>query len=635
MQRASNPRASLSLMHKTLRARFGLTLVVLLLTGALGCETIKKAYTRPALPDMGPPIPLSVLLALDPSVANAKALYTDECNHPGIPLRIGPDLEDALVEAAQQTFKAVSIEGEGRSDFKPDVTVRIRLLQPQLTIDHDALYDRAPAELRLDGVAEFRDASGKLLDERPLQVTRKERLHVELTQQRCAYVIDPFMQDTVVTLAAKFMHEARALLAPDTLTAAAGQTPSSQTDQPSAKGPAALSFKATILDENNNLVLESGERVKVRVDLANSGGGPVQGVSVNLTGTPLLVSQFPSTTLPVGTLQPGESRSVEFSATLPQAVPAQRGELVVTITEASGASVPAAQTLVAAMRPEVGAAGRSAAGRYDDVDRVPAASPGFQRPKTHLLTVGISSYRDQEIPVRKFATLDAEMVAAYFQSLGGVPPANIRLLQDKKALRPDIEEALLDWLPPRVTAESIVIVYFAGQAMVAPTGETYLVPYEGRWNSASRLYPLKDLQAALSRLKSQLTLLIFDGSVSTIGGDARSRNKAPQWDMGGGSVVRLIGTTGLRNGLESEKLRHGLFTYYLLRGLKGEADTNHDGAVTLGELTAFLGQAVPAAARSDFRQEQHPQILPSLNPASKLASLTLTKPAAVAGTDGR
>ena len=100
-------------------------------------------------------------------------------------------------------------------------------------------------------------------------------------------------------------------------------------------------------------------------------------------------------------------------------------------------------------------------------------------------------------------------------------------------------------------------------------------------------------------------------------------------------MVRLIGTTGLRNSLESEKLRHGLFTYYLLRGLKGEADTNRDGEVTLGELTAFLGQTVPAAARSSFRQEQRPLILPPIDPASKLAGLTLTKPAAVAGSDSR
>ena len=631
-----NQLASPSLMNRIPPTPFGAVLLAFLLTGTTGCEKLAGVMGRAEIPNLGPPIPASVRLEFDPSLADARAQYIDSCGHIDVVL-IGDPLEDVLLQAAQQTFKTV-YAGRAPADTIPDIEVRISLLQPRLNIKKDNVYDREPAELTLDAVAVFKDSAGKLLLEQPLQAVRQERLIVEPTQKRCAYAsIDKFVYDTAVVLSIKFIREARALLAPDTMTAAASQTPSSPTGQPSAQGPAALSFKATILDENNNLILESGERVKVRVDLANSGGGPAQGVSVNLGGTPLLVSQFPATTLPVGTLQPGESRSVEFSATLPQVVAAQRGELVVTIAEASGTGVPAAQILVAAMRPggEAGAGGRSAATRYDDVDRVPAASPGFQRPKTHLLTVGISAYRDHEIPARKYATLDAEMVAAYFQSLGGVPATNVRLLQDQKALRPDIEEALLDWLPPRVTAESVVIVYFAGQALVAPTGETYLVPYEGRWNSASRLYPLKDLQASLARLKTQLTLFIFDGSVSTLGGDTRSRSRAPQWDAGGGGVVRLIGTTGLRNSLESEKLRHSLFTYYLLRGLKGEADTNRDGEVTLGELTAFLGQTVPAAALSSFKQEQRPLILPPIDPASKLAGLTLTKPAAVAGSDGR
>lgn len=640
MQCARNQLASLPPTNKTPGVRFSAILAALLLTGLVGCDTLPSSitskYTRAVLPNLGPPIPLSVRMQFDPSLTDAKANYVDSCNHPR-EVRIGEPLEDVLLQAAQQNFKTV-YAGTGPADAKPDVEVQFALLQPGLNIKTDNVYDRQPADLTLDAVATFRDSSGKLLLEQPIQASRQERLLVEPTQQRCGYAsIDKFVYDTAVSLSIKFAREARALLDPESQATAASQAPSAQTGQ-TTHGPATLSFKATILDENNNLILESGERVKVRVDLANSGGSPAQGVSVNLTGTPLLVSQFPSTTLPVGTLQPAESRSVEFSATLPQAVPAQRGELVVTITEASGTGAPAAQTLVAAMRPEgaVGTGSRSAAAaRYDDVDRVPAASPGFQRPKTHLLTVGISSYRDRDIPARKYATLDAEMVAAYFQSLGGVPAANVRLLQDQKALRPDIEEVLLDWLPPRVTAESVVIVYFAGQAIVTPSGETYLVPYEGRWNSASRLYPLKDLQAALARLKTQLALFIFDGSVSTLGGDTRSRSKAPQWDAGGGGVVRLIGTTGLRNGLESEKLRHGLFTYYLLRGLKGDADTNRDGAVTLGELTAFLAQMVPVAARSDFNQEQRPLVFPPLSPTSKLASLTLTKPAAVAGSDGR
>jgi hypothetical protein len=262
----------------------------------------------------------------------------------------------------------------------------------------------------------------------------------------------------------------------------------------------------------------------------------------------------------------------------------------------------------------------------DTVDRMPAAATAFQQPRTFVVAVGISTHRDPQVSIRKYAALDAEMIANYFQTLGGVPPSNIRLLIDMKALRPDIEETILDWLPTRVTSESVVIVYFSGQAKVSASGETFLVPYEGG-TSVSRLYPLKDLQDALSRLKARQIVLIFDGAVSKLSLDQKVKNKEPQWDLGGSRIVRLIGTTGLRDGVESEKLRHGLFTYYMLRGLKGEADDNLDGEVTLGELGAFVGRSVPAAAKSAFNQEQHPQILPILQPGSQPASLLLTKPA--------
>jgi uncharacterized caspase-like protein len=40
---------------------------------------------------------------------------------------------------------------------------------------------------------------------------------------------------------------------------------------------------------------------------------------------------------------------------------------------------------------------------------------------------------------------------------------------------------------------------------------------------------------------------------------------------------------------------HGVFTYFLLQGLQGKADLNHDGVVTAGELFAYLKQSVPQA----------------------------------------
>jgi hypothetical protein len=67
-----------------------------------------------------------------------------------------------------------------------------------------------------------------------------------------------------------------------------------------------------------------------------------------------------------------------------------------------------------------------------------------------------------------------------------------------------------------------------------------------------------------------------------------------------------------------------LFTHYLLRGLRGEADTNWDNDVTLGELTGYVRQKVAWAAKTQFNQEQRLLLLPPLKPDDQTASLVLT-----------
>lgn len=612
------------------RAGVTLRLAVCLLATVAGCERFSSGFTRSPLPDTGPRIPVSARVEFDPALTAAVLHYVDACNSPR-DLRLGNELEAVLLQAAHQTFQTISLPGSALAATKPDVDISIVLEQSGLKIQTDNLYDRLPAELTLEATATFRDQSGNLLGQRSLKTVRRERLLLEPTQHRCTYVsIDAFLHDAAVSVAVQFIREARALLEPGA--GAAGRpAPAS----PGA-GAATLSFKASVLDENANLVLESGERVRVRVDLVNSGTGPVAGVSVSLSGTPALVTQFPATTLPVGALQPGESRSIEFSGTVPQSLPAMRAELTVSVREASGAAVPAAQTLVMAVRSAAKAdSGADAAGAYADVDTIPLAAAGFQRPRTYLLAIGLETYRDRRSSGRKFAGRDAELVAAYAQALGGVPPDNVRVLQDRKASHADIEEALLDWLPPRVTPDSTVIVYFAGQAGASASGDLALVPYEGTGKNPSRLYPLKELYAALTALHAQYTLLIFDGSVVRLEASARSKSKAPRWELGGEPIVRLIGTTGFQPGLEPAPLRHGLFTYYLLRGLNGEADADLDGQVTLGELAGFLGRSVPPAAKRKFRQEQRPLVLPALAATGKDAALVLTVPRTAASPEAR
>ncbi|MDE3224282.1 MAG: hypothetical protein KGO52_05075 [Nitrospirota bacterium] len=622
-----------------------LTLLLCLAAAGTGCQKISKAFTKTPIPSLGNPLPYTVKMEFDPTLTKARLQYTNACNSPQ-ELLVGDDLESTLLQAAHQTFKAVYFSTQSPpSGTNPDLTIRIGLLQSGLEIQTDGVYDRLPADLTLELGTVFRDSTGKLVSEKNFPIRRQEKLILEPTQHRCAYMnSESLIHDASVSLSIQFIKHARALLDPDgqyAVAAAPGGQPAApdvpeviptpppapvQT-QPGASG---LSFKATVLDENSNAILEGGERVKVRVDLVNAGRTAARDVAVTLTGTPALLGQFPATTLPVGLLQPGESRSLEFVATIPPALPAQQAQLQVAVTDASGVGAPAPQSFTTSLRAG-GAAGTAAAAGaamlFPDVDQVPGSPAGFQHPQTHVLAIGIGSYRDPLVPARKFAAQDAELVAAYFKAIGGVPASNVRILQDRKALRPDIEEAILDWLPPRLTTDSVVIVYFAGQALVAPGGETFLLPYEGGTASTTRLYPLKDLQAALAKLKAQQVVLIFDGALLRLGKDA-NKAKAPQWDAGGGTLVRLIGTSGLQSGLEPDQLKHGLFTYYLLRGLKGDADANRDGEVTLGELATYVRQTVPATAKSQFKQDQRPSVFPALTQTSKAASVPLARTAA-------
>ncbi|SLM46345.1 conserved protein of unknown function [Nitrospira japonica] len=613
--------------HRT-RARWALVLVCLWIVGlSMGCEKLASALRRTPLPDMGPRLNNSVRLTFDPALSNMKSTYKNDCGN----LRevyIGTELESVMIDAAAQNFRAVSVAGGITSPTPPDTEILVTVERSSFRLIQDHLYDRVPADLKIDALVTFKDMSGRELGQQPISIDRNQRLILEPTQKRCDYGnIDEFLYESGVALSTEFIRVSRHQLTAAGAVPAAAVASAAKAPEPAPKaGRSPLSFKATVLDENGNLILEGGERVRVRVDLVNGGDQELQQVTATISGTSAIVAQFPATTLSAGRLQPGQSRSLEFAATLPQSVQSQKAEIHVTVSDPSVAAAPE-QVLSVAMQPT--------AANADDVDQVPATAAGFKRPNTFLLSIGIGSYRDTQLPVRKYGASDAEMVATYLQSVGGIPASNVRLLQDWKALRPDIDEALLDWLPAHAGKDAIVIVYFAGVATVSQTGEVYLLPYDGSLSSASRSYPLKDLEAALARVKAKQAIVLFDGTVSRLGSgtDGRGKSSPPQWGAAGGSSIRLVSTGSLGKSIEDEKHRHGLFTYYFLRALRGDADTNRDGEVTLGETASYLSQKVSWASKAQYGQEQRPLVLPPLKPTDPSGTLVLAKPAAITAVE--
>ena len=58
----------------------------------------------------------------------------------------------------------------------------------------------------------------------------------------------------------------------------------------------------------------------------------------------------------------------------------------------------------------------------------------------------------------------------------------------------------------------------------------------------------------------------------------------------------------------SPELKHGIFSYYLMKGMEGEADTNKDGRITLGEMQVYLVENVGRQAGMMSRK-QEPQFI--------------------------
>ncbi|MBX3329579.1 MAG: caspase family protein [Nitrospira sp.] len=593
----------------------------------IGCALLfLAACVKPLeFPPLGDPLPASAKLEISPSIKELTIRYSDSCGQlQEIPL--GDRIQEALQEGIHRTFKTAF--DEGTSDTSPpDYVIQVDLVDSSFDINKGALYDRAPAVLHLNAIARIHDRRGALLRQTDIKIARQERLRLEQLSKNCDYMIEPFVRDAVIDFATRVSLNARL--------AAGGQEPIASLEQnqtsvgnggtSSASTSSVLRFKAMLLDENSNLIFEGGEHVRVRVDVVNAGTRSVENVSASLTGTPSIIEQFPAATLPIQSLQAGQTKSLEFIATLPPTKQAQQAVIHVTVAESGGAAAPP-QTLSLTIQP-------SGTGT-DDVNQIPAPALGFQQPQTYLISIGVGSYRDTKLTPRRYAATDAETVAAYFQSLGGIPPSNIRLLRNQKALRADINEVLFGWLPQHADKNAVVIVYFSGQAMVTPTGDILLALYDGSAADSTRLYPLNDFESAFARLKAKHVIFLFDGTVSRLRGDAKGKTASPHWELGGGNSLALIGGEDFTKGLEDDQHRHSLFTYYLLKGLRGEADTNRNGTVTFGELAGYVRQKVAWAAKSQFNQEQRPLLLPPLKPDDAAGSLVLTALPSLTSSEG-
>lgn len=383
------------------------------------------------------------------------------------------------------------------------------------------------------------------------------------------------------------------------------------TEPAASDEPATLVFRAIIRDENRNQLLHAGELISIEIEVKNEGPGPAEAVEVVVSGSAALVEQVPDV-LPVGDLPPGDVKHVSLEGKVGTVTEALQAELMLALRSKSVAvHLPAAKKFLVAVKP---ADAPEAAMVPVDVDELQSGSDKLKQPKAVGIAVGVGRFRESSIPRRKYAARDAETMAKYWNIVGGIPSDRIRRFVDNQALKSDLSEAFEEWLPKQVDSTSVVYVYVSGRGMVEPvTGAVSVIPFDGTTTSGTRGYSLRRLQEALIKLPILRAIVVLDLSLEQAHGQEVAEAVAPMWPQEGLEKDRIMWMIGSRTVQESHQydlVRHGLFTYQLLRGLNGAADVDKDGTILAGELCTFTRGEVITAAREQFGNEQEPLCLP-------------------------
>ncbi|MDP2701605.1 MAG: caspase family protein, partial [Candidatus Rokubacteria bacterium] len=243
------------------------------------------------------------------------------------------------------------------------------------------------------------------------------------------------------------------------------------------------------------------------------------------------------------------------------------------------------------------------------------------------VVIGVGQYNSSAIPQLRYSVPDAELVHQVLVGQGGFKKENVLLLTDKTERKPtlrDLKWALGTFLARSAKKDDLIVIFFAGHGApeIDPRGAEsdglakYLVPSDADPNDLySTALPMDEFQTIFDRIEADKVVVFLDACYSGAAGGrtfASRRTRAARVDelfldrltRSKGRAI-ITASRASEVSLEVPELGHGLFTHYLVQGLRGAADLDRDGIVSLQELYQYLEQQVAQKSRS-IGGNQHP-----------------------------
>jgi hypothetical protein len=236
------------------------------------------------------------------------------------------------------------------------------------------------------------------------------------------------------------------------------------------------------------------------------------------------------------------------------------------------------------------------------------------------IVVGANGAAPGRKPLR-FAHEDAKRMADVLR-LAGFASSDIHVMNDPEpdALLGMLDRALRDMSPGK---PSELVFYYSGHAdttSLYPSGKPLL---------------LVKLRDRLESANATLRIGIIDACRG--GGWTGAKGLAPaepfEVDLplklsSEGSVL-ISASSGLEDAHESETLRGSFFTHHWIAALRGAADRDNDGSITLGEAFAYAKELTVRDTALQTKTPQHPSFQLNLRGKHELTLVTLAAASSV------
>jgi hypothetical protein len=160
---------------------------------------------------------------------------------------------------------------------------------------------------------------------------------------------------------------------------------------------------------------------------------------------------------------------------------------------------------------------------------------------------------------------------------------------------------LSKWLPETARGAEIVFLSFAGHGAVQRVGrreEGFLLPYDADPEDlVTRGVAMSDLSRWIEGIEAEAVVVCLDCCHAARVITRRGIRPALFQGLSGKGRHLFASCDEGQVSVEVEPLGHGLFTYHLLRGLRGEADRDGNGRVGVSELFEFVAEEVERDAK--------------------------------------